>query len=109
MTTVHSEMDVRPGGREIVKGLWKSGVTTTFDAVYFDVVPDQRLVYAYDLFAGDRKLSVSLATLEIHATPGGSQLRLTEQGAFLDGYKDNGAREHGTRLLIEKMAATLEG
>lgn len=30
-------MDVRPGGRERVKGLWKSGMVSTFDAVYFDV------------------------------------------------------------------------
>jgi uncharacterized protein YndB with AHSA1/START domain len=103
------DMDVRPGGRETAKGRWKNGTVSVFDAVYFDVIPGERLVYGYDLLLDDRKLSVSLATIEIRATPGGSQLRLTEQGAFLDGYDDNGAREHGTRALVERLAATLEG
>ena len=31
---------------ERVVGRWKSGVTSYFDAVYFDVVPGRRLVYA---------------------------------------------------------------
>ena len=61
------EMDVRPGGRERVKGRWPSGMVTTFDAVYFDVVADERLVYAYEMCLDDRKISVSLATLQIEA------------------------------------------
>ena len=42
------EMDVRPGGRERLRGRWPSGLVTTFDAVYFDIAVDERLVYAYD-------------------------------------------------------------
>jgi len=104
---IQREMDVRPGGREIAKGRWKSGVVTTFDAVYLDVVVGERLVYAYNLLIDERKISVSLATVEIQATPGGSRLRITEQGAFLDGYDDAGQREHGTRLLVERIAESL--
>ena len=78
-------------------------VVTTFDAVYLDVVPGERLVYAYNLLIDERKISVSLATVEIQAAPGGSRLRITEQGAFLDGYEDGGAREHGTRLGMHKI------
>jgi len=107
VTPIEREMDVRPGGREIAKGRWKSGVVTTFDAVYLDVVPGERLVYAYNLLIDERKISVSLATVEIQAAPGGSRLRITEQGAFLDGYEDGGAREHGTRLLVERLAESL--
>jgi len=106
-TPIAREMDLRVGGREVVKGLWKSGMVTTFDAVYLDVVPGERLVYAYSLLIDARKISVSLATVEIAATPGGSRLKITEQGVFLDGYEDNGAREHGTRELVERIAATL--
>ena len=43
------EMDVRPGGRERLKGRWASGVITNFEAVYFDVIPNERLVYAYEM------------------------------------------------------------
>ena len=45
--TLHArEMQVRPGGRERVQGRWETGVVSTFDAVYHDVVADQRLVYS---------------------------------------------------------------
>jgi hypothetical protein len=34
---------------------------------------------------------------------------MTEQGAFLDGHDDNGSRERGSREIIEKLSACLEG
>jgi len=103
------EMDVRPGGRERLQGRWPSGLVTTFDAVYFDVVPNERLVYAYDLSQDDRKISVSLATLQLESEAGGTRLTVTEQGAFLDGYDDAGAREHGTGALLDRLGASLQG
>ncbi len=53
------------------------------------------------------KLSVSLATIELTPAGKGTRLVLTEQGAFLDGYDDNGSRERGTNELIEKLGAWL--
>jgi uncharacterized protein YndB with AHSA1/START domain len=103
------EMDVRPGGREYVQGRWASGMVSTFDAHYFDVVPERRLVYAYEMHLGDRKISVSLATLELEPAPAGTRLKMTEQGAFLDGFEDGGGREHGTRLSLDRLAAAVEG
>jgi uncharacterized protein YndB with AHSA1/START domain len=102
------EMDVRPGGRERVRGRWPSGLVTTFDAVYFDVAVDERLVYAYELSLDDRKISVSLATMQLEAEADGTRLTVTEQGAFLDGYDDAGAREHGTSALLDALGASLE-
>ncbi len=107
-TPIERTMDVRPGGREVARGRWPSGLVTTFDAVYLDIVPDRRVVYAYDLYLDDRKISVSLATLEIAAAAGGARLTFTEQGAFLDGYDDAGAREHGTGLLMDRLGASLK-
>ncbi len=100
-------MDVRPGGRERARGRWASGMVTTFDAVYFDVVTDQRLVYAYEMRLNERKISVSLATIELAPAGGGTRLKVTEQGAFLDGYDDAGKREHGTGLLLDRLGASL--
>lgn len=81
---------------------------THFDAVYRDIVPDQRIVYRYSMFVDTRKLSVSLATLEIRAAAaGGTPLRVSEQGAYLDGYEDGGARERGTGELMDRLGATL--
>ncbi len=102
------EFDVRPGGRERAMGRWASGKVSDFDARYFDVVPDARLVYAYEMHIDGVKISVSLATVEIRPVGAGARLTITEQGAFLDGYDDNGAREHGTNFLVDRLIATLE-
>jgi uncharacterized protein YndB with AHSA1/START domain len=108
-TVIEREMDVRPRGRERAKGRWPSGMITTFDAVYFDIVPNQRLVYTYEMHLDDRKISVSLATIELEAAGPGTRLAITEQGAFLDGYDDAGSREHGTGLLLDRLGASLRG
>lgn len=107
-TTVERSMDVRVGGSERLIGRWKSGMVTDFAATYLDIVPDTRLVYTYTMHIDDRKISVSLATIEISdAGDGRTKLRITEQGAFLDGYDDAGAREHGTNLLTDQLVASL--
>jgi uncharacterized protein YndB with AHSA1/START domain len=105
---VERQMDVRPGGRERLKGRWTSGTVTTFDAIYLDVVPDTRLVYAYEMHMDERKISVSLATIEIEPAGSGTRLVLTEQGAFLAGYDDAGSRERGTALLLDRLGAALK-
>lgn len=100
--------DFRVGGRERLKGHWKSGMVTEFDAVFFDIVPGERIIYAYEMHLDGRKISTSLATFEFKPAPGGgTAFRMTEQGAFLDGYDDNGSRERGSLELIEKLGAAL--
>ncbi|HLX81836.1 MAG TPA: SRPBCC domain-containing protein, partial [Burkholderiales bacterium] len=103
------QMDARVGGRERLKGRWESGMVSTFDAIYLDVIPDERLVYAYDLYMNDKKISVSLATLELKAEGGKTTLLVTEQGAFLDGYDDSGSRQQGTAHLLDALGASLQG
>ncbi len=106
--TLERTMDVKVGGRERLQGQWDNGLITTFDAIYLDVVPDERLVYAYEMRLDDRKISVSLATMSIAREGAGARLTLTEQGAFLDGYDDAGAREQGTRGLWDRLAGSLQ-
>jgi uncharacterized protein YndB with AHSA1/START domain len=107
LAVLEREMDVRPGGRERLRGCWGSGVTSTFDALYYDVIENERLVYCYEMHLDERKISVSLATLQLIADGKRTRLALTEQGAFLDGYDDAGARERGTRELLEALARAL--
>jgi uncharacterized protein YndB with AHSA1/START domain len=105
---IQREMDVRVGGREILEGRWDSGVVTTFEATYHDVVEQERLVYAYAMLIDDRKISVSLATIELFAEGKATRLKVTEQGAFLDGYDDAGSREQGTGSLLDALGASLQ-
>ena len=105
---IERSMDFRVGGRERVKGRWESGVVSTFDAVYHDIVPNERIVYTYEMQLDEKKISVSLATMQIKpAGPGRTTLKVTEQGAFLDGYDDAGSRERGTAFLLDKLGASL--
>lgn len=62
---------------------------------------------APEMHLDDRKISVSVATLQLAADGNRTRLMLTEQGAFLDGYDDAGSREHGTRELLDTLGRTL--
>jgi uncharacterized protein YndB with AHSA1/START domain len=106
---IERRMDFRVGGCEHVQGRWEGGVVSTFDAVYHDIVPNARIVYSYAMHLDDRKISVSLATMQLKSDRAGrTTLKVTEQGAFLDGYDDAGSRERGTGFLLDKLGASLE-
>ena len=49
-----------------------------------DNVPDQHIIVAYEISRDERRLSVSLETVELTSTSPGTRLVYTEQGAFLD-------------------------
>ena len=100
--------DFRPGGSERAKGRWSSGMVSDFDCRYYDIVPDERIVYAYEMHLNALKISVSLATIELEAQGPGTLLRITEQGVFLNGFEDGGGREQGTNQLLDRMGATLD-
>lgn len=106
-TIVERAFDFREGGTERAVGRWDNGTVTQFDARYFDVVPEARIVYAYEMRLNGVKISVSLATIEFKPAGKGTRLLLTETGAFLDGYDDAGSREHGTNFLMDRMGASL--
>jgi uncharacterized protein YndB with AHSA1/START domain len=104
----HHGMDFRVGGREVNRGGPAGGTVHRFEAEYHDIVDDERIVYSYDLYLDDRRMSVSLATIELRPEGDGTRMTFTEQGAFLDGIDDPAAREHGTNLMVDALGAWLE-
>jgi uncharacterized protein YndB with AHSA1/START domain len=106
---VSYELDFQVGGRERLVGAWSGGPfgRSTFEGRYWDIVPDRRIVYSYDMHLDDRRISVSLATVELVPDGPGTRLILTEQGAFLDGLDDPAGREAGTRALLDSLDAAL--
>ena len=103
------EFDFRVGGHEVNRGGPPGGPVFTFDSEYRDIVPDQRIVYTYEMFADENRLSVSVATVQFRNQGATTQLVLTEQGVFLDGYDTSAQREEGTRELLESLARLLAG
>ncbi len=102
------EMDFRVGGKEVNAGCPSGGQMHFFNAVYQDIVPNQRIVYSYELLFGETRVSVSLAPLELVAEDGGTRLVMTEQGAFFDGHDTPDVREHGTGELLDALGVALE-
>jgi uncharacterized protein YndB with AHSA1/START domain len=102
------EMDFRVGGTEINAGGPEGGPIHRFKAIYHDIVVDTRIIYSYDMYLDDTRISVSLATIDLKPEEKGTRLVFTEQGAFLDGYDEPGQRERGTRDLLDALGAALQ-
>ena len=103
-------MEFRVGGRETSRGGPKGGTVHSFDSRYMDIVPDERIVFAYDMHLDDKHISVSLTTVEFKRHDGGKATRLlfTEQGVYLDGYDNAGQRVEGTEGLLNQLGAALD-
>jgi uncharacterized protein YndB with AHSA1/START domain len=108
---VEFEMDFRVGGRERssfrINGGPYDGVICTNDTTYQDIVPDSRIVLAYTMTMGERRMSASLATFEMLPADAGTHFVFTEQAAFFEGADSPEMRREGWRLLLEKLAKEL--
>ncbi|HEX3336259.1 MAG TPA: SRPBCC family protein [Jatrophihabitans sp.] len=100
-------LDFQIGGREHMSGKVPDGPTFSYDAVYEDIVDNERAVWSYSMHLDGRRISVSVATLEITGVAGGTSLVLTEQGAYLDGLDTSAAREEGTNQILDKLGDVL--
>lgn len=104
------QVDIRPGGSEVLKIRWTTGMVTHFVARYHAVEAPRRMVYSYDLMIDDAHHSTSLAVVELSSAGGGTDLVFTEFVAWHDGtelQRGLASREHGTLWLFDKMAAAL--
>jgi uncharacterized protein YndB with AHSA1/START domain len=103
------EFDFRPGGRERFGHKWQ-GTTYRYDGLYYDIVPDQRIVYSYEMYADGARISVSVATIEFARSGDGTTLTWTEQGAYLDGIdgpQASALRKEGTTEILDGLTQYL--
>jgi uncharacterized protein YndB with AHSA1/START domain len=101
-----TQFDFQVGGHERF-GFGYQGISYRYDARYYDIVPGQRIVYSYEMYADGARISVSVATIEFAATDGGTALTWTEQGAYLDGFDGAEApqlRREGTGEMLDGLA-----
>jgi len=104
-------LDFRVGGREKsrfrfaggVPGGPPAGTAMGNDTTYLDIVQDQRIVFAYAMMVGERRMSVSLATVELFPSAGGTRLTFTEQAAFFGRSDGPQLRQEGWRALLDKL------
>ena len=103
---VDRKLDFRVGGEELLRGRYEQS-ETLFEGRYYDIVPDQRIVFTYDMHAGGRHHSLSVAAVEISPAGSGARLLFTEQVMFLDGtvgVDGTASRERGTADHFDRLA-----
>jgi len=103
------ELDFRVGGREVNRGGPPAGPMYTYESEFRDIIPEQRIVYTYEMHVDEDRISVSVGTVEFHSQDATTRLVLTEQGVYLDGHDTAAQREEGTRSLLDSLAASLNG
>jgi uncharacterized protein YndB with AHSA1/START domain len=100
------QLDFREGGRERMLAE-VHGAVYTYDALYEDIVPDERIVFTYNMHRDGKRMSVSVTTVELLPAGGSTRLRYTEQGVFLDGEDTPELRERGTNEMLNNLGAAL--
>jgi uncharacterized protein YndB with AHSA1/START domain len=99
--------DIRVGGWEVSTGGDPGGPAYTFRGLYQDIVENERMVISYTMDKDDVRISVSTMTLEFTAEGPGTKLTFTDWGAFLDGHDSPAAREQGSGVGLDNLAALL--
>jgi uncharacterized protein YndB with AHSA1/START domain len=101
-------LDFRTGGSEFNSARQPGGPAHIYNCRFFDIVQDERIVSAYEMHLDDKRISVSLATIELKPDGTGTKLVYTEQGAFLDGQDQPELRESGMRWLLGELGKELD-
>jgi len=104
-----AEFDFRPGGRERF-GFTYENRNYSYEALYYDIVPDQRIVYSYEMHADGTRISVSVATIEFTKSGDATTLTWTEHGAYLDvidGPQAPALRREGTTEMLDGLTRYL--
>ena len=96
-------LDFRVGGFERTLFRFVGGAPVRNDTLFLDIVPDERIVFAYALTAEEVRTSAALTTVELAADRGGTRLLLTEQVAFLDGVDGTASRQRGWGALLDRL------
>lgn len=108
---IRRELDFRVGGLEVLHGRFGNGYEPLYESRFCSIVPNQRIVFVYDMHLNGEHHSVSLASVEIESIgPEKTRLIFTEQVAFLDGTSEREGtkdREEGTLSLLNQLAGFL--
>jgi uncharacterized protein YndB with AHSA1/START domain len=106
------ELDFRVGGLEVLHSKFADGYEPLYESRFYSIVPNQRIVFVYDMHLDGVHHSVSLASVELeNIEPRKTRLIFTEQVAFMDGTvvrEGTKDREGGTRDLLDHLAGFLE-
>lgn len=96
-------LDFRPGGVEIHRVVYPNGSVQRVQKRFFDIVPNVRIIFGYDIQLDTRRLSVSLVTVQLEPIRIGTRMLMTEYIAYLDGHEDLEERIRGTNEGLDRL------
>jgi len=114
-------LDCRVGGHETSRVRDTNGVLHAYRARILDVIANRRLIFSYDMYLDDRRISISLATVGFlpaterlaRESPMGTTERLARESPM--GTTERLARESplgpdaGTKLIFTEQVIFLDG
>ncbi len=106
-TVLDDRFDFRPGGLEAKHWRAPDGMELTFQAFYLDIVPGERIIYAYEMSMNGARLSASLVTIELAPSGARTRMKFTEQAVFL-APGDRQQRLQGTQESLDRLVAVVE-
>jgi uncharacterized protein YndB with AHSA1/START domain len=86
-----------------------AGMMITSESRYQDIVPERRIVTSATMDLGEKRILISLVTVEFLRTGSGTDLILTDQGTYLDGVRGLTPQmlEAGWRQLLDNLQTEL--
>jgi uncharacterized protein YndB with AHSA1/START domain len=105
--------DFRVGGKQTLRyrlgpNTPVAGMVINNQVHYHEIQPNRRIVTAGTMDLADKRILASQVTVELLPNGSGTDLILTNQGAFLEGGLTPEMLEAGWRGLLEKLAGDLE-
>lgn len=107
--TSNSDADLfefREGGRERKTGRLDGGIWV-MEWLYHDIVPNERIVYTYDVVLKERRNSLSLVTVELFPEGQDTRVKVREDGAFFDGLEPPDERRGGAAFVLDRLGQLL--
>jgi uncharacterized protein YndB with AHSA1/START domain len=103
------QLDFRVGGTEHAVSGTPDGPVVSYEGLFRDIVPEERIVVANCIDVDGERISVSQFTAEFRPEGTGTRLVVTEQGAYLDGHDSAESRAVGIRAQLQALADELRG
>jgi uncharacterized protein YndB with AHSA1/START domain len=112
-STATREFDFRIGGGERLTNTFTSGEQVEAlenRSTFFDIVENERIIFSYEAIVGGSLRWVSLVTVDVAPTDGGTHLDWTEQYSFVHLSTPGGVDDvkhliGGTRLRLNGLVA----
>lgn len=97
----------KPGGMEITRFGPQGGPEFLSKSILYDIVDDRRIVSAGTMTSQGKLLFAGMMTVELSEEGTGCRLKMTEQGAFLDGHDLPENHEAGWTGMLGKLGEFL--